>query len=441
MAQPSSARPAHPLTSPSRRGFLALGGAAGVAGLLTACGVGGGESAGSAGSGTGNIRALFMKQAGYSEENIKEMISSFQSAHKNITVTADFVSYEALHDKIVAAAPAGTYDVVLIDVIWPAEFGSKNIVADVTDRWPASWKQQMLGGAVATPQNDGKFYGVPWILDTKYFFANTAHLKRAKVDPALLDTWSGVLDAAKALKSAGVVEYPLVWSWQQAEALICDYAQLLGAFGGTFLDDSGQPAFNQEGGVAALEFMRQSIVEGVSNPASTQSLEEDVRRVFSAGEASFALNWTYMYGMANDPAESQIAGDVEVFRSPAGPEGQPGVNGSMGLALAAGSKNQDAGWTFIEYLTSKSVQEKYALSSLPVWESSYDNPKVIETNPAVVPVAKQQLGDLILRPQVESYNAVSQALQAELQSALLGDKDPQQALDDAASKASSLLGQ
>ena len=152
MAQPSSARPAHPLTSPSRRGFLALSGAAGVAGLLTACGVGGGGSAGSAGSGSGDIRALFMKQAGYSEENIKEMISSFQSAHKDIKVTADFVSYEALHDKIVAAAPAGTYDVVLIDVIWPAEFGSKNIVADVTDRWPAAWKQQMLGGAVRLPR-------------------------------------------------------------------------------------------------------------------------------------------------------------------------------------------------------------------------------------------------------------------------------------------------
>ena len=55
-------------------------------------------------------------------------------------------------------------------------------------------------------------------------------------------------------------------------------------------------------------------------------------------------------------------------------------------------------------------------------------------------LAKQQLGDLILRPQVAGYNAVSQALQAELQSALLGDKDPQRALDDAASKASSLLG-
>ena len=186
-----------------RRGVAGLALAATAALALSACSVtGAGSSSGGEGDGTGTINALFMKQAGYSEENIKEMISSFQSAHKDIKVTADFVSYEALHDKIVAAAPAGTYDVVLIDVIWPAEFGSKNIVADVTDRWPAAWKQQMLGGAVATPQNDGKFYGVPWILDTKYFFANTAHLKQAKIDPASLDTWPGVLDAAKALKSA-----------------------------------------------------------------------------------------------------------------------------------------------------------------------------------------------------------------------------------------------
>jgi multiple sugar transport system substrate-binding protein len=440
MPLPPPAPRDHTVLAPTRRGFLALTGGAGLAGLLSACAIGGSGGSGGAGSGKGSIRALFMKQAGYSEDNINDMIASFQAANKDIKVTADFVSYEALHDKIVAAAPAGTYDVILIDVIWPAEFGSKKIAADVSSRWPSSWKQDMLGGAVATPQYDGAFYGVPWILDTKYLFANKKHLQQAKVDPASLATWDGVLQAAKAIKSAGVTKYPLVWSWQQAEALICDYAQLLGAFGGTFLDDSGKPAFNQEGGVAALEWMRQSIVDGLTNPASTQSLEEDVRRVFSAGQASLALNWTYMYGLANDPKESQVGGDVSVFRTPAGPQGQPGVNGSMALALAAGSKNQDAGWTFIKYLVSKPVQEKYALSSLPVWKASYDDPQVVKTNPAVVPVAKQQLGDLILRPQVESYNAVSQVLQGELQNALLGKKDPQQALDDAASQASSLLG-
>jgi multiple sugar transport system substrate-binding protein len=423
----------------SRRAFLAAGGAVGVAALLTACGVGGGGASGGSGSGKGNIRALFMKQAGYPEDDIREMTTAFQQANPDIKVTADFVAYEALHDKIVAAAPAGTYDVVLIDVIWPAEFGTKHIVADVTAKWPESWKQQMLPGAVATPQDDNKFYGVPWILDSKYLFFNTDHLQKAKIDQAELDTWDGVLKAARALKSAGVTKYPLIWSWQQAEALICDYAQLLGAFGGKFLDDGGKPAFNQGGGVQALEFMRQTLVDGLSNPTSTQSLEEDVRRVFSAGQASIALNWTYMYGMANDPAQSQIPGHVGVLQTPQGTTSRPGVNGSMALAVAAGSKNQDAAWKYITYLTSQPVQNKYALSSLPVWQTSYDDPAVIKTNPAVVPQAKKQLGSLILRPQVQNYNGISQILQGEIQNALLGKKSAQQALDDAASQAASLV--
>jgi len=442
MSDESKAIPEIFTANRSRRQFLAISGSAGLVAFLAACGVssGGSSSAsGGSGGGKGNIRALFMKQAGYSEENIHAMTAAFQKANPGITVVADFVSYEALHDKTVAAAPAGTYDVVLIDVIWPAEFGLKKIVSDVSSRWPSSWKEQMLGGAVATPMYDGKFYGVPWILDTKYFFYNKAHLTKANIDPAQLDTWDGVMKAARSLKSSGVTKYPLIWSWQQAEALICDYTQLLGAFGGQFLDASGAPAFNQAGGVAALEFMHQSIVDGLSNPASTQSLEEDVRHVFSAGQASMALNWTYMYGLANDPKESQISGNVEVLQTPAGPTGRPGVNGSMALALAAESKNQDAAWQYITYLTSQPVQNQYALSSLPVWKTSYDDPAVVKTNPAVVPQAKKELGDLILRPQVENYNAMSQVLQAEIQKALLGQKSAQKALDDAASKASALL--
>jgi ABC-type sugar transport system, periplasmic component len=426
--------------APTRRLVLAAGGGLGLAAFLAACGVGGGGSAsGGAGSGKGSIRALVMKQAGYSEEDIRKMTSAFQAANPDIKVTLDFVAYEALHDKTVAAAPAGTYDVVLIDVIWPAEFGTKKIVADVSSKWPASWKEQMLGGAVATPQYDSHFYGVPWILDTKYLFFNTAHLAKAKVDASQLDTWDGVLKAARALKANGVTKYPLVWSWQQAEALICDYTTLLGAFGGSFLDSAGKPAFNHGGGVQALEFMHQSITDGLTNPTSTQSLEEDVRRVFSAGQASMAMNWTYMFGMANDPKQSQVAGQVEILQTPSGPGGRPGVNGSMALAVSAVSQKQAAAWKYITYLTSQPVQDKFAVSSLPVWKSSYDDPAVIKTNPVVVPQAKKQLADLILRPQVKNYNAISQVLQTEIQNALLGKKPAQQALNDAADRTGILL--
>ena len=430
----------------SRRKLLQLSAFTGAGLLLAACDVGGGSDSGAggdsgaAGTGDGQIKALFMKQAGYSEDDIRAMTDAFQQKYPKIKVEPSFVAYEALHDKIVAAAPASTFDVVLIDVIWPAEFGTKRIVTDVTDQFPGAWKSDMLGGALATAAFRDRYYGVPWILDTKYFFYNKDMLTKAGVDPASLSTWEGVLTAARTLKAKKVVDFPLIWSWKQAEALICDYTQLVGAFGGKFLSDDGRSvAFNTGGGLQALEFMKQTLDTKLTNPNSVESLEEDVRKIFSDGQAAMALNWTYMFNAANDPKQSKVAGKVGVATTPAGSAGGPGVNGSMALSVSSGSKNQKAAWTYISYITSAEVQAKYAKSSLPCWTKSYDDPAVVSTLPQVVPVAKKQLANLIARPQVPRYNEISQILQAEVQNALLGKKPPKKALNDAAEQAGSLL--
>jgi multiple sugar transport system substrate-binding protein len=414
----------------SRREFLRLS-AAGT-GLLLLSGCGGGETEG---GGPVTLSALFMKQAAYSDADVKNMTEQFQKQNPNIKVNLTFVAYEALHDKIVSAAPAGTYDTVLVDVIWPAEFASKKMIVDITDRFPESERSKIFDGALKTTEYQGSYYGVPWILDTKYFFYNKEMLKEAGIAPP--DTWDAVVEAARALKSQGVVEYPLVWSWAQAEALMCDYATLLGAYGGRFFDEGGRPAFNTGGGLQALEFMRMTLDEELSNPASTESLEEDVRRIISQGEAAMALNWTYMFALANDPNESQVAGQIEIAHTPAGPAGAPGVNGSMGIAVSNGSQNQDEAWRYIQFMTSQEVQNQYAKLSLPIWKSSYEEQEVVDALPQVVPVAKEQLNDMILRPIVPQYNEVSQDMQVEIQRALTGDKTPKQALDDAASSVES----
>jgi multiple sugar transport system substrate-binding protein len=83
-------------------------------------------------------------------------------------------------------------------------------------------------------------------------------------------------------------------------------------------------------------------------------------------------------------------------------------------------------------MTSQKIQNQYAELSLPIWKSSYDEEQVVQALPQVVPVAKEQLNDMILRPVVPQYNDVSHTLQVEMQQALTGDKTPKQALDDAA---------
>jgi multiple sugar transport system substrate-binding protein len=425
---------------PTRRQVLVGGVGVGAGLLLSACGVAGNSGAkGKNGNGKGTVQALFMQQAGYSTTDVATMTKAFMAANPDIKAVPTFVTYEALHDKIVTAAAAGTYDLVLIDVIWPAEFGSKGIVADLTKRFPSSWQSTMLAGALSTGEYDKKYYGVPWGMDTKFFYYNKALLAKANVDPATLDTWAGVLTAAKAVKAAGV-QYPLAWSWSQAEAIICDYTQLVGAFGGSFLDSSGNLALNQGGAVTALEWMRQTITDGLTNPASTTFLEGDVEKTMNNGDAAFGLNWTYYLGSSNTPANSKVVGDVVCVQTPAGPTGlRPGVNGAMAIAISSGSKNQDAAFKYIEFLTSEAQLDKYAAEALPIWKASYTNPAVVKTAPETFAAAGKQLDDLILRPQVANYNGISQIIQVELQNALLGKKTAQAALDDAVKSATPLM--
>jgi multiple sugar transport system substrate-binding protein len=414
-----------------------LGGlAAATAIFLAACG-----GAASPSSGPVTLNALFMKQAAYSEDNVKDMTAAFAAANPNITVNLEFVAYDALHDKIVTdqAGGAGTYDTVLLDAIWPAEFAKAKLVRDITDKIPAEYKNDVFSSALAGGEYQGKFYAVPWINDTKFLFYNKQMLADAGIT-APPTTWDELLAQAKTIKDKGIVEFPIVGSWAQAEAVICDWTQLAAVMGGAnFVDDSGKAQFTQGGPLAALTWMKKTIDDGLMNPASTGFLEEDVRNTFSAGSAAFALNWTYMYNLANDPKESKVAGQVDVVASPGmGDTATSGVNGCMGIAVTNGSKHPDEAVDYALWMASKAMQDKYAQLSLPMWKSSFQDSSITSTAPSLFAAADKQFTNLVMRPVVPYYTPLSSAFQVAIQEVLTGSKTPEQALGDVEAKLSDL---
>ena len=244
------------------------------------------------------LNALFMAQAAYSEADVRAMTEAFTKANPDVKVNLEFVPYEGLHDKtVLAQGSGGGYDVVLFDVIWPAEYATNKVLVDVSSRITDDMKKGVLPGAWTTVQYEGAYYGMPWILDTKYLFYNKEILEKAGIK-APPKTWDELAEQAKIIKDKGLLATPITWSWSQAEAVICDYTTLVSAYGGKFLD-GGKPAFQADGGLDALKYMVSSYTSGISNPNSKEFLEEDVRKVFENGEAAFALNWTYMYNLAN----------------------------------------------------------------------------------------------------------------------------------------------
>ncbi len=379
------------------------------------------------------LNGLFMSQSAYSEADVRAMADSYMQEHPDIKINLEFVPYEGLRDKTLLAQGSGTgYDVVLFDVIWPAEYAANNILLDVSDRITPEMKAGVLPGAWTTVEYQGRQYGMPWILDTKYLFYNKAMLEQAGI-AAPPKTWAELNAQAKTIKEKGIVEYPIVWSWAQAEAVICDYATLLSAYGGRFLDDQGKPVFNEGGGLQALEYMKQTVDEGLTNPNSKEYLEEDVRRIFSNGEAAFALNWTYMYNLANGGDDSKVKGQVGVEAAPGvdGVSTVSAMNGSMGLGVTSTSANPDAAWDFVTYMTSQKTQDAYAKLSLPIWASSYDDPAVAAGQEDLIAAAKVGLAAMFPRPTTPKYNELSALIQVAIQEVLLGASSPADALTNA----------
>jgi len=145
--------------------------------------------------------------------------------------------------------------------------------------------------------------------------------------------------------------------------------------------------------------MVQTLKDGVTNPHSTEDLEEDVRGVFlqRQGGLRLELDLHVRHGHT-DAKESQIVGKGRRDcasgcrgKSPIGT-----VNGRDGPRIPTSSQNKDAAWDYIKFLASPDIEAKYAASSPPIWKSFYEE------------AAKQTRPDAdLMAAEAASFNALS----------------------------------
>jgi multiple sugar transport system substrate-binding protein len=393
------------------------------------------------------IHVLTMDQAGLKPAEIDQIARDFEAKNPDIKVVMEYVGYDYVHDKIVTgmAAKPPAYDAAMIDVIWPDEFIKAGYLLDTTSKVTPEMKSGIFPAAWNGVTRNGKVYGMPWLMDVKYFMYNKDILQQAGFT-APPKTWEEMVDQAKVIKQKGLAEYPITWSWNQKEGVVCDFTTLLFGNGGAFLDANGKPAFNNEKGVQVLTWMKQTVDDGLTNPSAVSSDEMAVEADFLAGKSAFASNWLFQYADSNDATKSQVVGKIEfapmpVFKASADAGlASSSVDGSSSFAVMATTPYPDQTWKFLTYLASNEVQLKYSAEMLPIWQADYegDNLNTLlaasPTNPVTVPAFKGQFPYANERPTVPYYNEASAALQLAIQEALTGVKTPQQALDEAAAK-------
>lgn len=109
------------------------------------------------------VRVLTMEQAGPTVDEMNAIVDEFNAANPDIKVEIEYVSYDALHDKITTAMASNppAYDVFLADDIWYAEFGKAGYTLDVTSRITQDMKDKIFPAAWDITTVNGKVFGMP----------------------------------------------------------------------------------------------------------------------------------------------------------------------------------------------------------------------------------------------------------------------------------------
>ena len=381
---------------------------------------------------------IIVQADGNKVDQVNETTAKFMAAYPWITANVEIVAYDALHDKIVTAqvAGGGRYDVIDQDIIWVGEFAEAGITLDVTDRVPDEVKSGVLKGVLDGAQYKGRYYGVPWQNDVQYLHYNKAMLAKAGFSspPA---TWDELEQQSLAMKEQGIIENPYV-PQLRGQTAIATWTATAGGFGANdFVDASGNPTFNTDGGLKGLEYLKRLLDEGVISQAALNYGGGDTAGVLLAGQSAFTINWTFVYAASKDPAQSTVVGDIGIAPVPGG----RGTNGGESLAVTKSSQHPDEAMLYALFVSSQAIQEEYHASFLPMWISSFDKPELSADAPDLWAAAKAAYAGMINRPAVPFFTAFANEIDTGIHEALLGQKTPKQALDDVAAKWDSLKSQ
>lgn len=295
-------------------------------------------------------------------------------AETGIKVDLQTLSWDDIRPKLVAALIAGTApaDVTEFDWSWTGQFAAADWYLPLNAAIDADTVKDIAGTSIFTI--NGNLLGVPYTNDFRVMLINRKHFTDAGITETP-STLEGLLAAAKAIKEKGIVEYPVGLPLSPTEGASTTWYLLTKAFGGELFDAEFNPLFTtpDSAGYKALAYELQLLSEGLVDPASTGLRDAQINdEYFAKGLVSIMISGEPgRLGQMNDPAQSQVAGNVEAILV-ATESGQTRSFGLLeALAVPKASQNQDAAIEFVKWFTSKQFQvENYGNGVLPTRTSA-----------------------------------------------------------------------
>lgn len=315
-------------------------------------------------------------------------------------------------------------DLVGMDVVWTAEFAAQGWLADASE-YIDGREDEFIASTLETAKYDDRYWAVPYNSNAGFLYYRTDQADEAP------KTWQDLYTAAEG--GSGYV-----YQGASYEGLTVNFLELLYSAGGTVInDDATESTADSDETREVLQFMVDGIESGAVPKAATTYMEEESRRAFESGNATFMRNWPYAYGLGGQAAA--IKGKFDVTPLPAfGDNDAAGVIGGVDLGISAFTDNPEGAATLADFLTSMDAQVASGVATLPpVLTEAYDDPAVRKALP-FADTLRDAIAQGKARPVSPVYPQISKAISTNVHEALTDDATVDEAvtaMDDDITKA------
>lgn len=235
-------------------------------------------------------------------------------------------------------------------------------------------------------------------------------------------TWDELLADAKILAKKFPNMKPVVFPIAVDDPMVATFVPLIASYGGDvpmpWYDKNLYPKFQGKPGIDAIQYLKKLLPY---MPPDVLNFDYDkVNTQMSQGLAAYALNWNAYLPVLVDPTKSKIVDTVAFDLSPAGPNGRPQGLGGWQMGISKDSKNKEAAFQLLQFLTGQDKSVELALAGGSVARYSVaKNPDVIKKYP-FYPLLIEAMKNVAARGMDRSWTDVQRIIAIGLNDILLG---------------------
>ena len=295
-------------------------------------------------------------QAGGPGDAVKALAPEYTKLHPNVTIDVTELPYDNTRERALAdfTSHKAAYDVVGFDYLWVKEYAKSKFLIPLDDliaKAPdAIKKDDFFKAYLDYGTIDNKLYGLPWLGAVYMLYYRTDLL--AQYGIAVPKTWDEYAAAAKALQEKTGL-FGTTFIGKRDDPLVDEFWTLAWSYGAQIYDGHNATIDSPEA-LAAFKVWAEAL-----KAAPPDSLAADwpmAASTFSQGKSAMMLNFSDTSETILG-SDSTVADKVGFAAVPAGPTGKITPNlGGWGIGINADSKNQQAAYDFLVWLTSAATQ-------------------------------------------------------------------------------------